>query len=337
VPPYTGHVVVSGEYIVVASHHHVKVFNLSVSDSHVFSLDSKDVGAKELKVTSMEFRPAAKENERGFFLWLGTKDGHLFELDIRSGVVVGTKLSAHSHTVTHIFRHGRSMISLDDTGKTLIFTPDPASREDVRLGYTQPRVYRIAEKHDFAKVFRGRLWTSARSDVNGGGNVPKTPIIRVYDVYAPGSTGRTMLPTEHVGAITSGAVLPSHPNHVYLGHEGGFISIWALEGKDGFPYCIEAMKVSVSDVLSLDGVNDRLWAGGRKGMITAYDVHPRPWIVTNCWMAHNELPVLKLAVDYYGIKKLGRLRVLSAGRDEQVRFWDGLLGSDWIGGSSGHC
>jgi hypothetical protein len=84
--------------------------------------------------------------------------------------------------------------------------------------------------------------------------------------------------------------------------------------------------------LSLEGVGERLWAGGRKGMISAYDVVPRPWLVTNAWNAHPGLPVLRLATDVYGIEKLGRLTVVSVGRDEQLRLWDGLLGSDWIGG-----
>lgn len=159
----------------------------------------------------------------------------------------------------------------------------------------------------------------------------KIPIIRVYDLFVPGSVGRSVAPTEHVGAVTSGSILPSQPHNVYLGHEGGFISIWSIVTNDGIPQCIEVMNVSASDVLSLEGVGERLWAGGRKGMITAYDVVPRPWIITNCWKAHQELPVLRLATDPYSIEKLGRLCVVSVGRDEQIRLWDGLLGLDWIG------
>jgi hypothetical protein len=221
------------------------------------------------------------------------------------------------------------MITLDHSGKALIFTPD--GQEDVQLANSQPKVFRIAEKQEFAKILGGLLWTSTRADMTGSAPTSKVPIIRVYDVFAPGSTGRSVQPTEHVGAVTSGSILPSQPQNVYLGHEGGFISIWSIVTKDGIPQCIEVMKVSASDVLSLEGVGERLWAGGRKGMISAYDVVPRPWLVTNAWNAHHELPVLRLATDVHSIEKLGRLTVVSVGRDEQLRLWDGLLGSDWIG------
>jgi hypothetical protein len=36
-------------------------------------------------------------------------------------------------------------------------------------------------------------------------------------------------------------------------------------------------------------------------------------------------------VDPFGVDKMGRLAVISTGRDDQVKFWDGLLGADWIG------
>jgi hypothetical protein len=329
VPAYTGHVAVSSEFVVVATHHHVKLFNLSKSDSYMYSLDGKDVGLKDLKVTSLEFRPALKPTDKGFFLWLGTKDGHLLELDIRSMSVVGSKLVAHSQLVSHIFRHGRSMVTLDQNGKALIFTPE--GQEDVRLASTQPKVYRIAEKQEFAKILAGRLWTSARTDVTGAGTAGKTAVVRVYDIFTPGSTYRSLSPAEPVGAVTSGTVMPFQPHHVYLGHEGGTVSLWSTDTEDRIPQCIDVIKVSVSDVLSLEGVNKRLWAGGRKGLISAYDVTSRPWVVTNSWMAHSDLPVMKLSVDCYGIQRLGRLRVVSVGRDERIRFWDGLLGDEWVG------
>ena len=99
-----------GLFVVVASAHHVKLFDLSRSESHLYSLDGKDVGLKELKVTSCEFRPAMHPADNGFILWMGTKDGHLLELDIRTMSVIGTKFVAHSHQVMYIFRHGRSMV-----------------------------------------------------------------------------------------------------------------------------------------------------------------------------------------------------------------------------------
>ncbi len=281
-------------------------------------------------MTSVEFRPTTSLEGRGAFLWIGTKDGHLIELDVRTGKVTAFRPAVHAHTVTHMFRHGLSMVTLDDTGKVLVWIPP--DDVDLDLASQTPRVVRIAEKQEFAKMLGGQLWTSTR-DPNGGGSVPgasKGPYIRVYDVYGHGSVARSLLPTEHLGAVTAATVLPSDPGQAYLAHEGGHISIWSIASGDA-PQCVEVVKVSSSDILSLEGVNNRLWAGGRKGAISAYDVRSKPWTVTNSWMGHQQLPVLRIGVDTWSMEKLDRLMVFSVGRDERLRFWDGLLGVDWIG------
>ncbi|KAM5540655.1 hypothetical protein V8D89_005686 [Ganoderma adspersum] len=336
IPAYTGSVAVSGHAVAVVTHHHLRIYDLSRSDSPIWNLDSKtndfNIKTKDFKMTSVEFRPTTSLEDRGAFLWIGTKDGHLIELDVRTGKVTAFRPAVHAHTVTHMFRHGLSMVTLDDTGKTLVWIPP--DDVDLDLASQTPRVVRIAEKQEFAKMLGGQLWTSTR-DPNGGGSVPgasKGPYIRVYDVYAHGSVGRSLLPTEHLGAVTAATVLPSDPGQAYLAHEGGHISIWSIAGGagDAAPQCVEVVKVSSSDILSLEGVNDRLWAGGRKGAISAYDVTAKPWTVSNSWMAHQQLPVLRIAVDTWSMEKLDRLMVFSVGRDEKLRFWDGLLGVDWI-------
>ena len=336
VHPHSGCVALSGSHVVVGHHHQIKIYDLAVSEVPSFNLDTKDMGVKDSKVTCMEFRPTVSQVDRGFLLWVGTKEGHIFELDIRTGSVRGTKYAAHLHPIMYLFRHGRSMISLDESGKTLVFSPDPDNQEDITLPLTMPRVIRTTEKQDFVKLLDGKLWTATRLEYNGAGQ--RLPVIRIYDVFNPASTGRSVLPVEHVGPVRSATIIPSQPRMVYVGHEEGFISIWELDTDDGYPRCVEVMKVSASDVLSLEGVNDRLWAGSRNGVISAYDVSQRPWLVTNSWMAHPGLPVKDLIVNHYAVTKVGRLCVASVGRDEQLRLWDGLLGFDWVGACSfGFC
>ncbi|KAJ7476908.1 Endonuclease/exonuclease/phosphatase [Mycena galericulata] len=328
VPAHHGHVIVSGTIIVAATHHHVKIYDIAQSDVPVFSLEKREIayghGIKELRVTSMEYRPCGNPADRGHLLWIGTKEGHLVELDVRTGCVTTAKPSAHIHPIVRIFRHGRCMVTLDEGGKTLLFAPGEDGA-DIQLAFTPPRVARIAEKQDFAQMIGGKLWTATRAELH----TARIQTLRVFDLFVPGAPGRALVPLEPLGAITSATMLPSHPGMVYVGHEAGSVSLWALEG-DGWPRCVEVVRVSTSDVLCLVGVNNRLWAGGRNGMISAYDVSVKPWLVTNCWMAHPKLPVNELAVDHYGIEKTGRLCVFSVGRDEQVRLWDGLLASDWV-------
>jgi hypothetical protein len=325
---------------VTGHHHHVRMFDLVVGDVPMHSVDTREAGggmSKDGKITSVEFRSYRENKDRGCVVWGGTKEGGLMEIDTRSGAVIAMRWVAHLHPVTHIFRCGRAMVTLDDFGKVLIWAPETMDGEDIDLVKTHPRATRIAEKQDFVKMVGGKLWTAARGDqvvVNGtagGAAAMKVPVLRVYDVFKLGSVMKTVMPTEHVGAVTSATIIPLQPEYVYIGHEEGFVSVWLIAGDEGFPRCVEVMKVSTSDVLCLEGVNDRLWAGGRSGLISVYDTTQKPWIVTNCWNAHDGLPVMKLAVDVMGIEKTGRLCVLSVGRDQLVHFWDGLLGLDWVG------
>ncbi|KAF5374335.1 hypothetical protein D9758_004673 [Tetrapyrgos nigripes] len=350
----------------------VAIYDIGYSlDRPRFLVSTKQVGVKDGKVTAMEVRGSGvtlsspsltsptdakgkgKQLERGCFVWIGTKDGHLVEIDCRTGDITGVKHSAHIHPIVHIFRHGASMVSVDDSGKVLIFSPPPDSSTEaietgeVRLLLTTPRVMRITDKLDFCILLGGCLWTGARSEqhTHGTGPAGKTPIIRVYDVFTPGSIGKSVMPYQHVGAATCAAILPTRPGYVYVGHEEGYITIWDVGGgplsKSEFsednktgsyaqPHCVELLKLQVNDVLALQGVNNRLWVGNRAGYITVYDVGVNPWFATNSWPAHMGLPVGKIMVDPWGIERLGRLGVVTVGRDNKIGLWDGLLAADWL-------
>ncbi|KAF8511096.1 DNase I-like protein [Gautieria morchelliformis] len=341
----------AGNHVAVAGHHHdLRVYDLSRGDSPVFTIDLKDLPierrGKEPRITAMEFRMGEAGEEDGGFLWCGSKDGHVWEFDVQRGALVRVR-SAHMHPVAHVLRHGRAMITLDDSGKASVWK----DYHDLNAG-GQPRIARTADKQGFVRIFSGLLWTSSGSGAgsgssNGAAGGQRGPTIRVYDIFSLNCTAKLVTPPDLLGAVTSGAMLPSQPQLVYLGHEGGYISCWSLSpsATDGaspngtpdlfdsgrpVPCCVQVVKISVSDVLSLEGVVDKLWMGSRKGTITAYDVETKPWTITNMWQAHGELPVLKIFADPFSIGKSQRLHVVSLGRDEQMRFWDGLLGTDWV-------
>jgi len=327
---HSGTSVASGSNVVVGHGEKIKVYDLSVANVPIFMLDTKDWKVKDAKVTCMEFRPTAVKADRGALLWIGMKEGHLFEIDVRTGSVIAAKHVAHPHPISHMFRYGQSMITLDEGGKMLVFSPGEDG-EDISLQYTQPRIVRVTEKSDFAKILDGKLWIATRTEHQSHGH-QRCPIIRVYDIFNPAvTTGRSLLPTEHVGSVTSATIVPSQQDFVYIGHEEGYISMWSLCTGDDYPRCIEIVRVANSDVLCVEGVNDRLWAGARNGMISVYDVSQKPWLVTNSWDAHSELPVLKLSVNCTAIERDGKLCVVSVGRDECLKMWDGLLGAAWTG------
>jgi len=329
--PHNGVYAVAGSIVAVVSSHTVKLFDLAVSESPLYAVDLKDISPdhRSRKPTSLAFRNSRAHGENATLLWIGTKDGHLFEVDVRSAVLVSSRMAAHAQAVTHIFPTGHMMVTMDDNGKVLIFAPDGS--QDFVLSNAQARVVRVADKQDFVKLIAGRLWTSARESSSGVANSSRGPIVRVYDILALGSSGRSLLPTEHVGMVTCGTMLPSNPGYVYLGHEGGIVTVWTLEGGQGAPECVDVVKVSMSDILCLAGVNDRLWGGSRAGHISAYDTSQKPWVMTNSWVAHKDVPVTHLSVDPWSISLVGKLCAVSVGRDEKMRFWDGLLAVSWIG------
>ena len=283
VTAYSADVAAAGHWVAVAGGHHVRVYDLSVSDAPLWNLESKH-GAfgpkmKDTKLTSVEFRPTLREEDRGAFVWVGAKDGHLLEIDVRTGKMTAMRPVVHAHSVSNIFRHGQSMVTVDQTGKVLVWTPPPGA--DLDLATQVPRVVRITEKQDFVKMLSGQLWTSTREAAGAGTTATsRGPYVPVYNVFTPGSVGCSLLPTEHLGKVTAGTLLPLQPGHVFLSHEGGMISIWALEDS-GPLQCVEVVKISSLDVMSLEGVNNCLWAGSRGGTISAYNVLTKPWTITN--------------------------------------------------------
>ncbi|KAF8644322.1 hypothetical protein AX16_008530 [Volvariella volvacea WC 439] len=362
VPAHVGQAVVSGTNIVVGIGHGLRIYDVGISDGPIKSMDGKELaisgavangngvggsGKENLKVTCMEMKGMGDESVagrgmRGNLCWIGTKEGHLLEMDVRTGQMHAAKWAAHLSPIVYIGRVERTMVSIDEGGKVLIFQPE--GKEEASLLYTQPKVLRIGERQDFVRLVGRKLWTASRCDqqlvpvhapagvgANGNGgpaflNSTKLPVIKVFDIFNPGLAVRSVVPTEHVGTVLCATVIPSNPAFVYVGHEEGYVSVWDVNTEE----CLEVIKVSTSDVLCLEGVNDKLWSGSRNGVISVYDVSCKPWIVTNSWMAHPGLPVLKLMVDVWGIEKTGRLAVVSVGRDELLRVWDGLLGTDWI-------
>ena len=326
-PAHTGVVAVAGLYCVTAGDRTLTIHNLAQDrsvDSPVIIDLNKDVGlewkVEKPRVTAMDFRPpptsslGGGQDEVGRYLWCGTRDGHLFEIDVWSGAVTDSRVGAHSVGVQHIFRSRERMVSVDENGKVLMFDLSSAAGVGLEMGTAMPRVGRIVERQGFVRVLRGRMWTSngpgnsTAASTNGSASAgagAKGPVVRIYDITDDGLSTRSLIVQDPVGAVTSGTVLSSTPGIVYLGHEGGWVTIWN-EDDGGTPTHVGTVKVSVTDVLALEGAGMRLWAGNRKGMVYAYDVKTTPWTVTNAWRAHGELPVTRLVVDTVAISQVNR-------------------------------
>lgn len=276
---------VHGRHVCTGSHH-VKVYDALMSNQAILSVDLKDTGLefriKEPRVTAMGFRPASKLADEGRYLWCGTKDGHLWELDVRTGEVTDTRQGVHGSAVAHILRYKQYLMTLEETGKLHVFE---ISRDE-DAGPKLLRTVRVSDRYTFAKMVGSQLWTASappnRSTTN---TASKGPTIRVYEPCASGSMPpvKTLYATEWTGAVTSATIIPFRPNEVYLAHEGGYISVWDAQEFT----CLHVLKISSTDILALEGVGERLWTGNRKGQIHVYDISDRPWRTTNVWTAHQ--------------------------------------------------
>lgn len=280
-------------YRLAVGSHNVKVYDLTLGDGQpIFICEPRHTGldfrGKDARVTAMSYRAAANKADEGRYLWCGTNAGHLWELDTTTGEVSDVKPGLHGNTVTHIFRRANWMITLDESGKAHVFGPYEGNDEPATKRQTSApcRSVRTADRQNFAAMLGNQLWTAsgpaARSTTN---SALKGPTVRVYEpTQASSSTaaGRTTFTSEWTGAVTAATFNPSDPNLVYLGHEGGFISVFNRESLE----CLSVLKISPTDVLGLECVGSRLWAGSRSGTINVYDTSTTPWTTTNTWNAH---------------------------------------------------
>jgi hypothetical protein len=282
---------VCGHRLCIASHK-LKVYDLTLGDAQpIVTFDPKSLGiesrSKEHKLTAVSFRALSAGMEEGRYIWCGTNLGHLVEVDITTGEATQVRLGIHGSMITHIFRYREYMLSLEENGKMHVFGPfgDPATDEATK-NMTPWRTIRTAEKTNFVRMLGDQVWTASgpltRSTTNPA---LRGPTIRVYEPLGVGTantSGRTTYTSEWTGAVTAAAILTSTAHEVYLAHEGGFVSIFDRETLA----CKSVLKVSSSDILALEGVGDRLWAGYRTGMVNVYDVTTTPWTTTNMWLAH---------------------------------------------------
>ncbi|CUA69348.1 putative inositol polyphosphate 5-phosphatase C9G1,10c [Schizosaccharomyces pombe 972h-] [Rhizoctonia solani] len=333
--PSHGAIVAAAGYRICVAHTVIDIYDAQKMPSPQFTVDLEYLGiewrSKEPRVTAMEFRSGETRDDDGRYLWCGGKDGHLFELDVWTGHVTDILIPSggHSLTVVHILRYGDSMLTMDESGKIIVFEPPEGRSAPTLSRFT--RSHRAAEKQTFAKILGGHLWTSAGTGSSGGTNSNRGTPFRTYDLSATNFTTKHLFPSEPVGPALCGAIIPETPDRVYIGHEGGCISIWKYDASTSQHACVQMVKLSASSLISMEGVGSRLWLGTRSGTIIVCEVREdSPWIVTNQWQAHGDSPVAHIAVDPYSISKVGQLIVYSVGRDDRMLFWDGFIENNWI-------
>ncbi|KTW29766.1 hypothetical protein T552_00973 [Pneumocystis carinii B80] len=301
---------VSGDYLCSCGTI-IKVWNIKTGE-HIWSLPCND-----MKITSMSFVPCRNVDEEGTRIWLGTKDGHILEINIFYQGFVDKRFGIHSHPIIFMLRCGYELWTLDDSGKLLIWSDD-THKNGLHLQST-PRAYKVVAKASFCFVVKNQLWLGVSRSVyvyNPLAYVNKLPFI---------TTNRPIVPHLPVGEISCGTFLRDQPDLVYLGHQDGKISVYSISSLT----CLDVINVSLYNIVSLIGVGNYLWAAFKTGMIYVYDLQSKPRKVMKGWWAHK-FPILKLQLDTTSIWKVKRCQVVSLASDNIIRIWDGLLMEDWL-------
>ncbi|GAA6029323.1 hypothetical protein JCM8097_003620 [Rhodosporidiobolus ruineniae] len=317
---------------VVTGHHRIHVWYPSMSSTAENLVISND----QQKFLSLEFRAADDDRpeDDGRFVWAGTKDGGVYEIDTEHLVVTQSR-QMHATAVHWIFRVGKAMVSIDEGGKVVFW--GSSLHNDGRAPDLQGGPYkqqRVPEKQTWAAMVGDELWTSSGPTTKPGSSAVsmRSPQIRVFDPSGARGGAFALLPRPlvtpeaagNVGAVTCHAIVPHQDHLVYLGHDNGFVSVWDRSSYE----CVLVQRISPYAVSALCGVRRYLWAGFRTGELYVYDVESEPWVVKKAWKAHKD-PVIRLVVDPASLWKDETLQVASASNDT-VCLWDGFLRDDWL-------
>lgn len=279
---------VAGHTIVTGSHDKCKVYRVGgmAHSGEKVCVVAEHGPSRETRVTALAFRPPCpspaeqqlgaripddrlpgEAEEEGRYVWCGTREGHVWELDTLEGCIVESRNNVHSGPVTHIVRVGDRMLSLDEGGKVsarlfMRFLNIPAYQTDrdgcIRVqqmsiwlpskgpgtAYTgvhltgQPHTQRISlDKSAYALVLGEQLWVctgpASHETKHGTG---KGPRIRIYNPFTDdrpfNATSKPVsMPPEMaigVGPVSSGTIIPTKAELAYLGHESGHVSIIVL-------------------------------------------------------------------------------------------------------------
>lgn len=274
------------------------------------------VHGEGVKMMSMAFKPAGDVSDEGKRLWLGNNIGELMEVDIPSQSVVSTKSNAHTRReIIKIYRHLNEMWTLDDGGTLHLWAPDASGAPTLSNPYQS---FRVPKGHTFSMVVVDELWHATGKDLR---------------VFAPTMDGSAQfqilarpLNQPNTGDITSGAVIKSQLDKVYISHADGKVSIYSRRDYS----CLGVVNISMYKITSLTAVNQFLWAGFSTGTIYVYDTSVSPWVVKKDWRAYHDIPVIKLSADPSSFWTFERDQVVSLGQDNVLRIWDGLMQDDWM-------
>ncbi|CAK7216392.1 hypothetical protein SBRCBS47491_002809 [Sporothrix bragantina] len=270
-----------------------------------------------IRATCVAFKPGAHVDDEGLRLWIGNITGELIEIDIATQSVVASRPGAHSrHEIIKIHRHCNELWTICDGGALYVWGP----MEDTgvpSLTSAQHQSFRLPRGHTFSMVVGDELWHASGKELR--------IFLPTVDGTAQFQILLRALIQDGAGEITSGTVLLSEPDKVYLGHSDGKVSIYSRTDYT----CLGMVSLGSYKVNTLSSAGPYIWAGFNTGHLCVYDTASNPWMVKKDWAAHDN-PVVRLVSDRASAYRTGQLQIVSLGADNMLRVWDGLLQDDWL-------
>lgn len=284
-------------------------------------------------------------------IWMGSKEGCLYEVDVNRPGLGTKRANVHLQPVTAI-RYCKStneIWSLSEDGKLAIWTSPSVS--------STPKTFRVTPNFKAWACLDNKLWIGRNKQLfiyeptTASLNVNPRPILAAtlptssstVNVVASNSSGisgssiglngaspsstaasvATNASVRQLGEFTCATAVTGVDNFMFFGHEDGTITVFCHSRMAA----VANVNVSIHKVCSLScGDVNHLWIGLKTGVILVCDVSQVPWKVLKEWKAHdgsvstiscqsgpNCLPVMSFCAE-----------------DSSVCIWDGLLKHDWI-------
>lgn len=299
---------VLGSFVCVCSNS-TSIYDLQSGES-LWTMSHPDV-----RVTAAGFRPMNDPQLDGRVIWLGTREGQLWEINIDYPGISNKRVNVHLTPLVLIHRCGNIVWTLSDDGKLCIWEGELSST---------PKTYRVTPNFKAFAAVGSQLWIGRNRQTN------------IYQP-SPSNTATFCLTPRPIPAYTNpsgrnsgefscAGYLARFPDYVFFGHDDGTVTAYSQSKM----VALESINLSIHKVCAIRGVGQHLWIGLKSGNILVCDITHRPWKVMKDWKAH-EGPVNSIQCDDASLWQSSALPVLSFGTESAVSVWDGLLKHDWIG------
>lgn len=315
-------------------------------------LYDSDSGAVAWSATHSDTRVTAAAFVTDHLIWMGTKDGCLWEVQVNRSGVATKRANVHLQPVSVIRRclETGDIWTLSDDGKLVIWTSPSVS--------SAPKTYRVTPAFKACAFLGKSLWIGRNKQLfvyepttvslnvnprpilaavpNPSSTQPGANVVATNGAGVSGSSiglagttptsAGTALSMNHsvrqMGEFTCATSVTGVDNFMFFGHEEGTITVFCHSKMAA----VANVNVSIHKICSLSkGDINHLWIGLKTGVILVCDVSQVPWRVLKEWKAH-EGPVSTISCQPAN----NCLPVMSLSVEGSVRIWDGLLKHDWI-------